>query len=293
MDAFRFDALARSFSRVISRRHAVIALLPGLVASFLAHDRLAVAKKKKPKKKCKVKCGGKVCGPSNCKGKSCGSCPAGSTCGATGQCVCAPRCDGKQCGADGCGGICGPGCALGAHCNAQGLCVGCTSVEQCATLFCKQAACTNETCQYSNLPDDIPCSLPPHICCGGECVDPRSDPLHCNTCDNPCAPRGNTCIGGQCWCGDNPPCPAGATCEAGQCVCPGGQVLCLDECLNGACCAVGKGCTLNDDCCNAGNTPNHTACGDGNRCCKSGGSDCDNAGECCSGVCTPLGHVCA
>ena len=60
-------------------------------------------------------------GPDGC-GSSCGTCPSGDACNATGQCTCTPNCQGKQCGPDGCGGQCPPGCPRGASCNANGEC---------------------------------------------------------------------------------------------------------------------------------------------------------------------------
>ncbi len=54
--------------------------------------------------------------------------------------------------------------------------------------------------------DDGACSLE----CGGECVDPLTDPQHCGECGNVC--------------------PVGTTCQQGTCQCPGIQRLCDGEC---------------------------------------------------------------
>ncbi len=64
---------------------------------------------------CDPVCTGKQCGDDGC-GGSCGTCAAGESCNADGQCVagCAPSCEGKVCGSDGCGGSCGD-CAAGAE----------------------------------------------------------------------------------------------------------------------------------------------------------------------------------
>ena len=70
-----------------------------------------------------TQCEGKSCGPDGC-GGTCGTCAAGETCSASGQCVlgpCSPRCAGKSCGPDGCGGSCAT-CAGGKTCGADGLC---------------------------------------------------------------------------------------------------------------------------------------------------------------------------
>ena len=249
-------------------------------------------KKKRKKKKCKVKCAGKVCGPSNCKKKSCGACTGNDQCNAAGQCVCVPQCGGKQCGPDGCDGECQPGCALGTHCNGQGHCVDCVSDDQCALTFCKSATCSNGTCQYTDLPDNSPCLLD-NVCCGGECVDTQTDPDNCNACGDACAPQGDSCAAGHCTCGGGAPCPPGATCESGQCVCPQDQVLCLNECVSGTCCAVGKGCFDDVDCCLSGNNPDQTSC-ENNVCGKNPGSTCNNSNECCSGFCdTAVTHQCS
>jgi hypothetical protein len=71
---------------------------------------------------CTPSCSGKQCGSDGC-GGTCGTCAAGQTCSASGQCgaSCTPSCSGKQCGSDGCGGTCGT-CAAGQTCSASGQC---------------------------------------------------------------------------------------------------------------------------------------------------------------------------
>jgi hypothetical protein len=86
-------------------------------------------------------------------------------------------------------------------------------------------------------------------------------------------------------------CTSAPTCVAGQCTCPAGQVLCLDQCLTGACCAVGAGCVANTDCCQHGGGVNQTACNQ-DVCCKNTGSDCAGDSECCSGVCEGVLNTC-
>ncbi len=55
-------------------------------------------------------CGARKCGDDGC-GGTCGTCGAGESCSAEGQCTgsttCTPSCAGKTCGSDGCGGSCG------------------------------------------------------------------------------------------------------------------------------------------------------------------------------------------
>jgi hypothetical protein len=73
---------------------------------------------------CVPSCTGKQCGSDGCSG-SCGTCPSGQSCDASGQCQksCVPACTGKQCGPDGCGGSCGS-CATGQTCSDSGQCQG-------------------------------------------------------------------------------------------------------------------------------------------------------------------------
>ncbi len=86
---------------------------------------------------CVPQCTGKVCGSDGCTG-SCGTCPTGESCDASGQCQtsCVPQCSGKQCGSDGCGGSCGS-CASGQTCDADGQCQG---TQQCAHALCDTGA---------------------------------------------------------------------------------------------------------------------------------------------------------
>ncbi len=57
---------------------------------------------------CNPDCSGIVCGLDPVCGESCGTCPAGETCSAEGQCEedCIPDCDDRCCGDDDCGGTC-------------------------------------------------------------------------------------------------------------------------------------------------------------------------------------------
>ena len=84
---------------------------------------------------CTPQCTGKQCGSDGCSG-SCGTCPTGQTCDASGQCQqgCMPSCTGKQCGSDGCGGSCGS-CPNGQTCDADGQCQGTVTCahDDCAT----------------------------------------------------------------------------------------------------------------------------------------------------------------
>ena len=88
---------------------------------------------------CVPACTGRECGPDGC-GGSCGTCPAGRTCGADGRCTCVPACTGRECGPDGCGGSCGT-CGAGFTCSAAGTC-------SCAGTVCGTTACCSvgQTC---------------------------------------------------------------------------------------------------------------------------------------------------
>jgi len=69
---------------------------------------------------CVPSCTGRECGGNGC-GGSCGTCPAGEHCNASGQCRCTRDCGGRECGDDGCGGSCGD-CGADYACDS-GSCV--------------------------------------------------------------------------------------------------------------------------------------------------------------------------
>ncbi len=97
--------------------------------------------------------------------------------------------------------------------------------------------------------------------CGGVCVDVQSNPAHCGTCGNACAP-GTACQGGACACtggttscggacvdtsndnsncgGCGVVCGSGKTCQSGACQCPSGTTLCGGVCRVD-CCVAGDG----------------------------------------------------
>ncbi len=67
--------------------------------------------------------------------------------------------------------------------------------------------CTLLRCSYSSVPEHRSCDLAPHLnppypadqttICGSDCVNTQTDPLHCGSCTNACAP-GQTCSSGAC-----------------------------------------------------------------------------------------------
>ena len=150
-------------------------------------DRQVTAEKKK-KKRCKVKCGGKTCGPSNCRGKTCGTCIPPTQCNAQGQCVGCTQ--GSHCVSGVCcNQLC---CADGQICNGQGKCVDCltsddcddgqvcTEAQHCCTPNCDGRRCGPDGCgETCACPDGATCNengrcvcdQPDHVVCNGACIE--------------------------------------------------------------------------------------------------------------------------
>lgn len=288
MDPRQFDAFTRALLAAPSRRRTLAAIFGALLASLVPvldtqgrrrrrnhhaghpsprdDDPIEAGKKTKPKKKCKVKCGARVCGPSNCKGKSCGSCAAGARCTAKGRCECAPRCQDKDCGPDGCGGDCGQ-CSGASTCNQRGKCVGCLSADDCAS---------GQICTEAQT-----------------CCTPNCDGRHCqgDGCGQTCAcPNGTTCVNGACKCSGAGEILCGGSCITAECCAPGDRpgILCGGVCLGDAlCCPNGQGCGQTDQCCGF-DRPNPTdrAICQGDRCCQPLGGICGGQSTtCCQGTC--------
>ncbi len=157
---------------------------------------------------------------------------------------------------------------------------------------------------------EVPGCRPGQIDCGGTCVDPTSDPLHCGACDRPCAAGevcnegvcASSCSGGRtnCYgacvdletdplhCGScETPCARNEDCAAGACVCVPdctgrecGPDGCAGSCAPG--CATGWSCGADGRCACAG-----TACGD---VCCAAGDVCGAGGGCCTPSCA--GRAC-
>lgn len=109
---------------------------------------------------------------------------------------CEPNCDRRACGADGCGGSCGA-CQAPTTCDTRGRCVGCENAPQCATIACRDAACAAGICTYAAAVDGGTCGGGRN-CCGGDCVDLRTDRDHCGGCGRACG-AGEACFGGRCF----------------------------------------------------------------------------------------------
>ncbi|WP_437549267.1 MXAN_6577-like cysteine-rich protein [Sorangium sp. So ce367] len=140
---------------------------------------------------------------------SCAEDPAAAPCD-DGLTPCGGACFDTQADPDHCGG-CEGVCASGTRCEA-GVCVGGDGGG---------GGAAGELCA-SGL-----------VACGGGCVDVKSDPLHCGTCEARC--------------------PVHETCVEGACVCDEGFALCGDRCVDlavdlahcgacGAACAPGLFC---------------------------------------------------
>ena len=125
-------------------------------------------------------------------------------------------------------------------------------------------------------------------CCGGKCVDTKTDPHNCGVCGTVC--KSGLCVNGLC-------CPVGAV----KC----GNSCCSFTCCNGTCINTCKGlqqaCTSSCQCCN---TQGKTICaedlGRGVVCCNLPGGSCSNDFDCCADEvcsggkcqCDPSGDFC-
>jgi len=175
---------------------------------------------------CVPSCGGRQCGDDGC-GGSCGTCPAGYVCNASGLCevgTCVPSCAGKQCGSDGCGGTCGT-------CPADQTCVdgACTGGGGCgadpsATCLNACGGAGSGDCWCDDSCKDFGDCCPDYTaCCGG---GGATYPDACLGLSTPSAP---TCPAGLAF--------AGCCDASGRAVwCDGGQLYCLDCAGNGYTC---------------------------------------------------------
>ena len=241
---------------------------------------------------CIPDCDGKDCGDDGC-GGSCGTCEAGLTCNASGQCVeedvCDPvaNCVGKNCGDDGCGGICGV-CGCGEQCES-GLC----DFIACEGKDCGPDGCGGScgTCDDGNPCDGI------ETCENWQCIE--ATPLDCDD-GNPCTD--DFCVEMQgCQhspnddnqCNDGNPCTTGDYCAGGFCGFTG-----LDDCDDGNDC-TDDSCETDLGCVHVPLTGQSCQSGDGicvgDACCifVCQGKECGDDG--CGGVCGNCGtdQVCA
>lgn len=224
---------------------------------------------------CTPVCGGKQCGADGC-GGSCGTCQAGASCSAAGQCVtaCAPSCAGKQCGPDGCGGQCGQ-CTSVQTCGASGQCEDGACQPACGGRQCGADGCggscgfcaAGQTCGADGRCEDPPCTpaCDGKVCgddgCGGSCgacrVGQSCQAGACvAACERDCAGRlcGDDGCGGSCG-----SCSADERCEDGACVsaCSCQGRACGDDGCGRVCgyCVAGSTCNLSTHQCDPLTSP--------------------------------------
>ena len=199
--------------------------------------------------------------PSNC-GAPGISCPGQGTCSA-GTCI------------DSAGHLatCDSGCSVGQGCVESHWSAGCAP----STCGADNAACVLSSGGHG-------------VCCNARCVNPLSDPLHCNGCGFVCQ-NGQTCSDGQCTLAQ-PSCSLG---RAGQaCSLDGGSggtccgTACVDllndsqNCLAcGGICPTGSMCILGN-CVSPGSLSN-VSCGDGDA-----GAACPSGTMCLGGRCVSM-----
>lgn len=126
---------------------------------------------------------------------------------------------------------------------------------------------------------------PSELCCGGQCINPQSDGLHCGSCGEVCSPLPLVCVAAQCLnlATDDDNCGAlGAACPAGQ-KCCSGQCYDLqndfDNCgLCGSQCPPNWGC-INGRCIDLSQDTQN---------CGAIGNVCPQGWDCCSGVCKDI-----
>jgi hypothetical protein len=165
--------------------------------------------------------------------------------------------DSQNCGA--CGLSC-TSCTSDGGCPAGQACAAPGGPARCAPVSCVGST-NGRTCGITGLVPTNPAALDwaETECCGGVCVDLRSDPSNCGACGLAC--------------------PAGIGCLAGSCV-PLVQNCALA--LEGATCALGQASAIPGYCCGGQCVDletNNANCGGCAATCPSG-TNCDGSGEC-------------
>ena len=225
---------------------------------------------------CTPDCSGRECGPDPICNESCGTCGAGETCNASGQCEsgsCTPDCWARECGPDpNCNTSCGT-CSAGEDCDYLGRCVPEDCTPDCSGLECGPDPNCGTTC--GTCPDGMYCTGGTCIledctpdCSGRECGPDPNCNTSCGLCDKEeyCDSTGH-CVTGVCepscggrQCGLESNCGTSCgTCPYGQFCNSNGQCLtndCTPDCSTRECgldpqCGMVCGTCPVDQLCNA------------------------------------------
>ena len=183
---------------------------------------------------------------------------------------------------------------------------------------CDPYILSGKTCDEKNPCEDVrlKCDLEQRVCvcafnndcdcpsgekyCGQECVDTKTNKLHCNDCGKACG-DGELCCDGGCTKSDESNCGAcNKKCEKSQGCCGGSCKDFLNDKNN--CGACGVVCGGDESCCNGkciNLTSNNQNCGAcGNKCddfkstCKESKCVCSSGGFFCNRTCLPKGENC-
>lgn len=221
-------------------------------------------------------------GPSACQGDNC-SCTTAADCKDPDYPACA---DGKcvEC-------VSQPAdsCPLATYCTRSHTCApGCKNDKECANLSATSPFCNVARHQCVNCLNDTDCkgtgekcspsgacavactggACPDNKqCCGGLCIDTKSDPLNCNACGTQCTGATNACCGGACV--DT----LGSAANCGKCGTVCGTLNGTPSCFGGVCkwsCAPGfSHCSTTDnDGCETATSSEVTKCGSCKRNCN-------------------------
>ena len=98
--------------------------------------------------------------------------------------------------------------------ESAACCTGCASL---GTERGRADLCTLEgACDCSTAAGVEPCGAG-QTCCGGGCVDTRSDVMNCGACGAACTEQADRCTASNCACGSGPVCDFINVCTGGSC----------------------------------------------------------------------------
>ena len=307
MEEQRFDELAKTLARPVSRRQMVKVLVATTVGGWFVRSGTGKAFASSP------------CTPNSACAQFCTTIFGGDSANQSACASEATKCQGLcwKCGPEAnpshltaCPGGTLPGTSFPGHCaNLQTSfqnCGACNHACASGQVCFKGACCTPKTCanypgQCGSLSDTcggtISCTCPsPQVCTSGTCCTPNCAGPNCGpdgcggTCGS-CA-LNIVCCNGSCCAADNEVC-CNDTCVARGDLCSntGGTVCCdpTTTCCNGSCVTTSTLCGSGGaTCCSSGTVcqnGNCVACGDiGQPCCT--GGTCPSIGtDCCNGIC--------